>query len=756
LQSRAGGRGGSRRPSPPVVFASVIVAASLFLADGALAGHELPFYPSFYPQEIRLDTMDPGAAAPLIAKGTVQAYVGADPWAGRKPPADVGGVESLGGFLVLTLNPAAPGYGTVQRRCERARHIAALLTPGPGWIANPYPVTPFHADYLQHFDIVQARKASIQAARAGDAPRLRARGLLAERATGKLRVTDGAWDATVEEISLDDLLASHRGGLNGHLGPAWVKHGWFHAWLLHSQSIADPAARQGAAETYRRLTTGAQEGPTEQVALERRFVRGLVAGCERVEIGYVVRREVYSAEFSQGVENIVADSQAGFNAPVFIRTVKLKDFPWNGWLRVAVAGKPAAAWNPVGGFSDPAGRFLWAAVGDPASFPMPGNSEWLPNRVTAAPGPAGAVPPAVPEDALKPDPSTGQAREVGKGKAAAVQTTYRVAASGFHDGTRMTAADAVFPVLLAARAGAARGRDWLAGIKVLRVEAETKKFADMSFTFTTPVIDVYTTAGLDPFERQAAIPWSAVPWTVMTLIDEAQSRGWAAATREESSRRGIPWLDLARDQKLKAQLARLVETYAEQAYVPPELKKLVAADEAQHRWQALKQFAQRRGHYLVTNGPYQLGKWSESGVTLEVFRDFTYPLGVGTFDRFAPPLRAWVARAAPRGDRLEVQADVERVEHFLRSYRLLREPMGTVGAEGDRADIPVCRFVALGPDGEVVRAGASRDVQAGRLIVPLQGLPKPGPYSVLLALYVGDNAVNPDIATVAFRPETAP
>ena len=82
--------------------------------------------------------------------------------------------------------------------------------------------------------------------------------------------------------------------------------------------------------------------------------------------------------------------------------------------------------------------------------------------------------------------------------------------------------------------------------------------------------------------------------------------------------------------------------------------------------------------------------------------------------------------------------------------------MGTVGAEGDRADIPVCRFVALGPDGEVARAGASRDVQGGRLIVPLQGLPKPGPYSVLLALYVGDNAVNPEIATGVYRPEATP
>jgi len=51
------------------------------------------------------------------------------------------------GFLVVTLNPAAPATTPRERRCERARHIVALLTSGPGWIASPYPVTPYHADY---------------------------------------------------------------------------------------------------------------------------------------------------------------------------------------------------------------------------------------------------------------------------------------------------------------------------------------------------------------------------------------------------------------------------------------------------------------------------------------------------------------------------------------------------------------------------------------------------------------------------------
>ena len=739
--------GGVGRP-PLRAWLAAVLTAVLWLPASARAGHELPFYPSFYPQEIKIDSIEPASAAPLVAKSAVQAYVGGDPFAGRKLPADMAPAESLGAFLVVTLNPAAPGFDTAERRCERARRIVGSLVPDPSWTLHAYPVTPYHADYLEHADLIPAVKAS-----AGDTFRLRARGPLAERAAGKLRTADGAWDATVEEITLDELLAAQRTGLNGSLGPLWVKRGWYHAWLLHNGSVADPAARQVATESYRRLISVAYDGPTEQVALERRLVRALTGGCERMEAGYVLRREVYSAEFSQGIENIVADSQTGFNSAAFIRTVKLKDFPWNGWLRVGIAGRPTAAWNPVGGFSDPAGRLLWAALGDFAAFPAPYAADWVPNRVTATPGAAAG---AIPEDALKPDPGSGTAREVGKGKTAEAQTTYRVSASAFHDGTRMTAADAVYPVLLAARASAAKGRDWLGGVKVLRTETEVKKFADISFTFVTPVIDVYTTGALDPAERQAALPWSPVPWTVLTLIEEAQARGWAAVTREEAARRRLPWLDLARDAKLKAQLAGLVDTYATQNYIPPLLKKLVAADEAQHRWQSLRQFYQRRHHFLVTNGPYQLGKWSEASVTLDVFRDFTYPIGVGAFDRFALPLRAWIVRATAHGDHLEVQADVERAERFLRSYRLLREPMGTVGAEGDKPDIPVCRFMALSADGEVARVGSSREVQSGRLVVPLKGLAKGGPYTVLLALYVADNTVNPQITTVSYRPESAP
>jgi len=189
--------------------------------------------------------------------------------------------------------------------------------------------------------------------------------------------------------------------------------------------------------------------------------------------------------------------------------------------------------------------------------------------------------------------------------------------------------------------------------------------------------------------------------------------------------------------------------------VPEPLKRLVAADEAQTRWAALRQFAQRRGHYLVTSGPYQLEKWSDAAVVLQVFRDMNNPLGVGTYDRFAIPRRAYVARITARGDRLEVTAEIERMEKFLREYRLVREPLGSRGDE-DKADLPACRYVILGQDGTVAAAGVSRDLQAHRLIVDLKGRLKPGAYTALVALALGDNLVNPEVATTQFRVEATP
>jgi hypothetical protein len=687
----------------------------------------------------------------------------------------MGSVESLGAFLVLSLNPAIPSHGTREGRCEAAARIARALGAGQGrYVPHPYPVTPYHADYLLHFDLAQARKKEIEGAPArapGAPPRLRARGPLAEALVGARKADGARWEALVEEIEVDDLLAPERAALTGGVGPPWVKEGWFHAYLLQAPAMTEPAGRQAATALSQRLMAGAYRDVAEQAELGRRLVSHLMAGCERVVLGYALRRERFSTAFSEGIENIAWDSQAGFDSPIFVRTAKLKDFPWNGWLRLGIATAPRAAWNPVAGFGDPAGRLLWAALGDPAMLPGPYGAAWAANRVMVAAVTTGA-PVEIPEDALLPEPGSGLPREVGKGRTAQARIVYRVVASAFHDQMRMTPADAVYPYIFAARWGARRpqgggehdpvveaatapARQALAGFRVLRVESEVKKYSDVTLTYVIPVIEVYVNAAaLDPQQLAAlAPPWSPVPWQVMVLMEEAVKRGIAAFSAGEAGRRGVPWLDLARDQKVKEALAALVDGFARQTYVPDSLKRWATADDAQTRWSALQQFFKRRGHFLVTAGPYQLEQWSDAAVVLQVFRDVTNPRGVGSFDRFAIPRRAYVSRVVSRGDRLEVFAEVERAEKFLRDHRLVREPLA---AGADREDMPLCRYVVLARDGSVAAAGATGEAQGGRLIVDLKGRVKPGQYTVMIALSLGDNLVNPEVAVAQYRLEATP
>src|SRR5262249_33983134 len=114
VETRGKGNGGFRSPSPPPApfIGTTLLLLVLACASVAVAGHELPFYPGYYPQEIRIERVAPAAAATLLRKGELHAYVGADPFPDRREPADVRGVGSFGGYVVITFNPAAPAFSS--------------------------------------------------------------------------------------------------------------------------------------------------------------------------------------------------------------------------------------------------------------------------------------------------------------------------------------------------------------------------------------------------------------------------------------------------------------------------------------------------------------------------------------------------------------------------------------------------------------------------------------------------------------------
>lgn len=368
--------------------ALIIATTILAMAPVARSGHELPVYPSYYPHEIEIAAIAPQRAAELLRAGKLHAYVGATPAFADAPSNTMGSVQSLGSFVVVRLNPASPLARDEASACAAAGAIVrdmAARAGGSGLIIHPYPVTPWHGDYLHHADLAEAAAARFSGggADAGPSLKVRVEGKVVQGLVRPEWSTEAAdWDAAIAEIGVRDLVASSTVAINGWLGPRWTRSGWFHAHRLLADLIPEPERKQRVDADLARLQGGEIENAVTRVNVERDLVRSLTSGCRAIVAGYSVKREYFNNEFSAGIESIAYDALEGLASPMFLRTVKLKDFPWNGWLQLGINGRSEAAWNPIGGFTDEFGRLMWFAIGDPASVPSPYDHAWVFNRIS--------------------------------------------------------------------------------------------------------------------------------------------------------------------------------------------------------------------------------------------------------------------------------------------------------------------------------------------------------------------------------------
>jgi hypothetical protein len=297
----------------------------------------------------------------------------------------------------VRVNPASSLVHDEATACAVARTILRdIAGRGEDLVLHPYPVTPFHGDYLNHVDLADAAKARVLGDTAEPAKsfphtfRVAAEGPLAKSLVRPEWYTQGSdWDAAIEETDAAQLVASSLVAVNGWLGPPWVRTGWFQADLLLADAAAQSADASRVRNDLERLQAGDYTDAIERINLERELVSTLTSGCRKVIAGYTVKREYLNAEFSAGIENVAYDSVAGLHSPMFIRTVKLKDFPWNGWLSLGINARPSAAWNPIAGFNDPFGRLVWFALADPAVLPAPNDARWTINRIADVQSSAG-------------------------------------------------------------------------------------------------------------------------------------------------------------------------------------------------------------------------------------------------------------------------------------------------------------------------------------------------------------------------------
>ena len=361
----------------------LVCAALLATLSVAQGGHELPVYPSYYPHEIAIETMPPQRAADLLGDAKLHAYVSRRPLFPDAVPSSVRAVESLGSFVIVRLNPEHI-VEDERSACSAVDAILREMAGKGGFVFHPYPVTPLHGDYLYHVDQAEAEKTRLlgtPAASPSHKLQVRADGMTASLVRPEWRAKGLDWDAAVEEVDAAGLVSASTTPVNGWLGPPWIKSGWFHAERILADALGASEAGHRAEALAQRLETGDYRDTVERLNLERELVATLAGGCRKRVAGYTLQRQYFSAEFTDGIENIGFDSIQGFNSPTFIRTVKLKDFPWNGWLTLGIDAQPDAAWNPIAGFTDEFGRLVWAAISDPALLPAPYDSTWVLNRI---------------------------------------------------------------------------------------------------------------------------------------------------------------------------------------------------------------------------------------------------------------------------------------------------------------------------------------------------------------------------------------
>ncbi len=376
---------------------------------------------------------------------------------------------------------------------------------------------------------------------------------------------------------------------------------------------------------------------------------------------------------------------------------------------------------------------------------------------------------AVPTDAIIPVPGTGLFRVVGPGQRARTRLRFQVLLSPFHDGTEMSAADILYAYSFAWRwssgedtdpevaATTALARRSLVGLKIVGTNSASKaiRFGDLTLTRPLLLVDVYANVNPDDPDSTAAFapPWTTVPWTVLTLMNEAAKHGWGAFSQVEAKRLGVPWLDLVRDEQLKSRLEGLVSDFARTGYRPRALEAMVTAKEASARWTALERFYREHHHFLVTNGPYELKSWSDDGAALTAWRDLRYPLGVGSFDYLPTPRRAFITKVqrTPGGD-LRLSVEVEALHKFARSYKLTPESLSDLSndvvAVGPN-DV-VCRWFVRAQTGEVITGGMTAPGKGETIVLPVGGQLRPGDYTVEAEVLVNGNATNVKIAHIPY------
>ena len=493
----------------------------------------------------------------------------------------------------------------------------------PDLVPHVYPITPYHADYIHHVDRVPepvaAATASLQV-RAGDG----VTPLLAD----KIQLAAAAWDVSIDEISVGDVVRGASVVLPAWPTAPWVKEGWFQAYHLLRPALGAEEGKR-ADQAYRLLVDGEAGALAERLNRERELTAALTARLR------ACRRRLSAA--ARDLQRRILQQRGKYLFRLAVRAELAGGDAHHEAQGFSVERLAAARHRGPPGGGLESGRGLHRCAGPPDLV--------------------GGRRRGVPADPLQ-QPVGQQPRRGVRARDCAAQETVdphsrrRAGGGGGHraaDAGRQPARPRWRRSAIVSRPRrSTTARRWrppissipmrwrIAGaVRAWRARCSTPRSrprrgrcggnsracgwsgsntpscrSPISCSSMTGRSSKSFSTRSRPTSRSNALiapPWSSVPWHVLALMDAAVERGIAAFSRTEAERRKLPWLDLVRDPAQRDKLRALIKEFAaDRLPAGGAAKAWSTPDAAKARWQALDAFVETSGHLLVTNGPYKL------------------------------------------------------------------------------------------------------------------------------------------------------
>ena len=443
---------------------------------------------------------------------------------------------------------------------------------------------------------------------------------------------------------------------------------------------------------------------------------------------------------SANVQGLVNDFGAGITSKYSLLNAR-SGGDGNALLDIGVKQIHQGSWNTIGGLQDLYSSSIHSMVADAATFRHPYTGEVVSFRspwidITTE-GPIGKI--DVPYDVIKWNQTLQQWVQAGQGSTAISKVTFTPLYSNWHHGIPMDVSDMMYADYFTYEWGTNTGPgDRTVDPEYTPAVSEALKLSKGSRYITPDRIESYIDIWhYDEKEIAGSGAFFATePWEILAASERIVTDGRLAYSRSEAQAKGIEWYDpIIREHAdmIKAEL----QTMKNEQFVPPALRDIITIEDAIRRYDASISWIENHGHAIIRNGAFYLDNFNVAGgtITINAFRDSSYPFEVGHWSRYEIPRVADISsvnmpRIVAIGQSTPIRVSVE------------------VGGQPS-SNVTVNYFVS-NKDGVVVARGEAQPESPGQFNINLTSdmtsKLSPGPNQIRI-FATSNEALRPDISS---------